>query len=436
MENINKIKGTIDLYNKKYIIVKKIINTIRNELKLYGYTPIKTPSIENSKILLKTDNKIIYYIYNGKKKYKKFLIFDLTIPLIRFLLNNYNKIIFPFKKYQIQKVWRGENTQYNRYREFYQFDVDIVTFKKDYRYIIELELITLCEKIFKSFKINVTLLINDKNILYGLCKIFKIKKNKWDKFLIIIDKIKKINIKKIINILIKQNFILKKYIKKLIKLYNIDIYYDNEKKINILKKIFKKTSIGIKGVKNLLKLFNHIKIMKLKYINLKINFFLSRGFNYYNSIIFEIISNKDSLSILGGGRYDNYIKINNRNTYYIGMSFGIYRIYNILKNNINFIKEKDSIKVLFVNLNQDYNIYIYYRNKLNNYKIINEIYPYYDKITKQIKYAIKKNINFLIFLGKKELKNKIIKLKKINTHKEYIFKNINKLIIFLKKNYK
>ncbi|MDH3004978.1 MAG: ATP phosphoribosyltransferase regulatory subunit [Candidatus Shikimatogenerans sp. JK-2022] len=431
---INNIKGTIDLYNKKYKIIKYIINIIKYQLKLLGYTPIKTPSIEYKKILnnnVNFNNKIIYNINNNK-----FLIFDLTIPLIRFLLKNYNNIIFPFRRYQIQKVWRGEKPQKNRYREFYQLDIDIITFKRDNKYFLELELINLCDVIFYKLNIDVILLINDKNILYGLSNLFKININKREKFFIYIDKINKLGIYKIINILIKKKILLKKYKKKILNIFNINKKYNNNKKLKYFKKIFKNISIGLIGIKNLYNLFKLINKIKFINIKIKINFFLSRGLNYYNKIIFEIISNKNkNISLLGGGRYDNYIKLNNKNTYYIGMSFGIYRLYNLVKNNTNIFGPK-MIKVLFINLYYNY-IYIYkYRYILNRYKIINEIYPYYDKIKKQIKYSIKKKIYFLIFLGKKEIKNNIIKLKNLKIKKEYKFKNIKKLIIYLKNNYK
>ncbi|WGH24980.1 MAG: ATP phosphoribosyltransferase regulatory subunit [Candidatus Shikimatogenerans bostrichidophilus] len=436
MDIFKKIKGTIDLYNNDYLLVNKIIKRIKKLLDLYGYTPIITPSIENKKILKKNilnNKKIIYYINNNK-----FLIYDLTIPLIRFLKDNYNNIIFPFKRYQIQKVWRGENPQNYRYREFYQLDIDIISFKKDNNYYPELELITLCDKIFKKIKIKGIFNFNNKNILYGLCQIFNVKKNNWENFLRLLDKINKLNINKILILLIKKNIIKKKYKDIFLKLYKINNLTKNKKKIIYFKNFFfkYKNKNGINGIKFLIKIYK--KILKINFINLNINinFLLSRGLNYYKTIIFEIYkkSNNKLISLLGGGRYDNYIKINKKKTYYIGMSLGIYRIYNFFKSNKKlFVLSKKQIYLLFINLNIEYNIYNKYTNILRKYNIKTEIFPYYEKVKKQIKYANKKNINLLIFLGKNEIKNNIIKLKKINENKEYIFKNIRKLILYLKK---
>ncbi|MDH3004359.1 MAG: ATP phosphoribosyltransferase regulatory subunit, partial [Candidatus Shikimatogenerans sp. JK-2022] len=343
-------------------------------------------------------------------------------------------IIFPFKRYQIQKVWRGEKPQLNRYREFYQFDIDIITFKKDNNLFLELELITICENIFNKLNIQVNFNINDINILYGICILLKINKNKWEHFLITIDKINKFNIKKILNILINNNILKKKFKKKFIKLIRYNLLNKNLKKINFLIKIFikYKITIGLKGVKNIYKLFKYIKKIKFKYLKFKIDYILSRGLNYYNNIIFEIFHNKSNISLLGGGRYDNYLKLKNKNTYYIGMSLGIYRIYNIYKNNFINLKSKN-IYLLLINLNLKYFIYYKFIKYMNNYNIIVELFPYHDKIKKQIKYAKKKNINFLIFIGKKEIKNKIIKLKNLKNKKEYIFKNIHNIIIYLNK---
>ncbi|MDH3004385.1 MAG: ATP phosphoribosyltransferase regulatory subunit [Candidatus Shikimatogenerans sp. JK-2022] len=429
MNKINKIKGTLDIYNKKYIIINNIFKIIKKILKLNGYIPIITPSIENINILKfkNIKNKIIYYLNN-----KNFLIYDLTISLIRFLKNNYNNLIFPFKRYQIQKVWRGEKPQKNRFREFYQLDIDIVTFKKDKNQYLELELINICNNIFKKLNIKVIFFINNIKLLFFICKFLKIKKNKSKTFIKIIDK--NINYKKIIKLLINNKILNNKNKKKFIKLIKINLLKNNFIKIKILKKIFYKKKKIIKKLININYLLKIINKLKLNYLNIKFNFLLSRGLNYYNDIIFEIFKKKSKISLLGGGRYDNYLILNNKKTYYLGMSFGIYRIYNIYKK--IYFKEEKNKKILFINLNLNY-IFIYkIINKLKFYNIILEIYPYYTKISKQILYAKKKKINFLIFYGKNEIKNKYIKLKNLKKKKEFIFYKIKKLINYIKKNYK
>ncbi|WGH24794.1 MAG: His/Gly/Thr/Pro-type tRNA ligase C-terminal domain-containing protein [Candidatus Shikimatogenerans bostrichidophilus] len=199
--------------------------------------------------------------------------------------------------------------------------------------------------------------------------------------------------------------------------------------------IFNKNNLNIKNLNYIKLLYNKLLKYNFKYLNIYINFLLSRGLNYYKNIIFEIKTNTYNTSLLGGGSYNNYLKINNKNTYYIGMSIGIYRILNYFIEKFNNIKIKNkNIKILFINLNLEYNIYYKYLNLLNNEYIV-EIYPNYIKIKKQIKYAIKKKINILIFIGNKEIKNNIIKIKDLKRGKEYIFYKLNKFLNFLK-NYK
>ncbi|WGH24609.1 MAG: ATP phosphoribosyltransferase regulatory subunit [Candidatus Shikimatogenerans bostrichidophilus] len=435
MYKINKLKGTIDIYNDKYYIFNYIINKIKIILKFYGYLPIKTPSVENTKILkylnINLSKKIIY---NFNKN--KFLIYDLTIPLIRFINNNYNNLIFPFKRYQIQRVWRGEKPQYNRYREFYQFDIDVISFKYNKKYYIELELLTICEKIFYKLKLKAILEINNKKILYDLCNLLNIKKNKINKFIIILDKINKIKLNNIINYIKSNKIIDKKNYKKFIFLYKINLIKNNKKKILLLYKIFNRYNINIKNLNYIKFIYNKLLNYNFKNLNLNINFLLSRGLNYYSNIIFEIKTNGyNNISLLGGGSYNNYFKINNKNTYYIGMSIGIYRLLNYFLDELKNINIKiKKIKILFINLNLEYYIYYKYLNLFNN-KYIVEIYPHFVKIKKQIKYAIKKKINILIFIGNKEIKNNIIKVKDLKRGEEYIFLKKKNFIKFLE-NYK
>lgn len=416
MQKIKKLKGTFDLFGKKLKIINYIIKIIKKKIKLYGFQNLKTPSIENINLLkkFKIKNKIFYSLDK-----KKFLIFDLTLPLIRFFLNNKTKILLPFKRYQIQKVWRGEKPQKNRWREFIQFDADIITYKRKTKFL--LELIYLTFEIFKKLKIKIFYFINHKFILYGLCQFFKIERKKWEIFLIFLEKKNKINFKKILNILFIKNIINKKQKK------NIKNFFKLKKKER--KKKIKKTKYGSKGFKELEKFLFFIKKIKLKIkIFLKIN--LSRGFTYYNGIIFEIINKKNKkISLLGGGEY-NLIK--EKKIYSVGLSFGIFRIYNL------FLKKKQKNfkrKVLILNIKKNF-FFIYFKisNLLRKNNIITEIYPYKKKIKKQIKYAIFNKIKFLIFFGKKEKKEKKIKIKNLKKKKELILnlKDKKKIIDYLK----
>ncbi|WGH25583.1 MAG: ATP phosphoribosyltransferase regulatory subunit [Candidatus Shikimatogenerans bostrichidophilus] len=400
MKKIRNLKGTLDLYDNKLIIIKYIIKKIKNILINNGYTEIKTPFLENIKLIKNLEQKKIYKIKN------KFLIYDLTLPLKRFIKNR-KKIILPFKRYQIQKVWRGEKPQYNRYREFYQFDADIITFKKKNNKLLILEIINICYYVFKKLNLKVILLINHKYILKGICNILHIKSKKKKKYFFrIIDKIKKRGINYVINKLIN---------KKIIK-----------KKEDIIKIKKKKNKYINKGINYLKYIINFFK----KKIDIKIDFFLYRDINIYNGFIFEIINKKNiNFSLSGGGEY----KLDKKKG--IGISFGIYRIYNLLKK--KKIKEKHKKKkILLINFGINYyKLYLNYNNKLINNKIISEIYPYPIQIRKQIKYAIKKKIRLLLIIGSKELLNKKIKIKDLIKRKEYKI-NKNKIIDSINKIYK
>ncbi|MDH3003847.1 MAG: ATP phosphoribosyltransferase regulatory subunit [Candidatus Shikimatogenerans sp. JK-2022] len=424
MNIYNNVKGTIDLYNNDIINIEYLINKIKKIFILYGYEFIKTPSIENINIIkIIKNNSNLPLIYNIEKK--KFLIFDLTIPLLRFCLKNNNKIIFPFKRFQIQKVWRKDNPQNNRYREFYQCDFDIIGFKS---YFEELEIILLCDKIFNNIHLPIIFFINHIDILYGLCEYCKIPKKKWFFLIKNIDKLNNNNFFLIKKILLKK--IIKKKINKLFFFFKKN--FKNIIFLKYLKKKFKKNKkYGINGTIYLIKLFKLIKKFKLKHTNLIFKIFLSRGLNYYSKTIFEIKYINNKLSLGGGGRYDNIIKINNKKIKGIGLSLGLYRIYNQIKTLKINLKLKNKKKFLFINFGKEnYLIINKYANFLRKKNIIINIYPYNEKLKKQIKYAIKNEFNYIIILGKLEINKKIIKIKNLITKKEYIFNNINSLIKF------
>lgn len=241
---IKNLKGTIDLFNNKIIYIDYIIKTIIKILKLYGYQKIETPSLENLEIINKIKRNINNKLYFNLNK--KFLIFDLTIPLIRFILTNNNRIIYPFKRYQIQKVWRGEKPQKNRYREFYQLDYDIVNFKSTN--IEELEIILICNKIFKKLNLPIYFLINHKDIIYGICEKYKINNKYWNYFINTIDKIEKLGINLVKNLLIKKI------------------------NINIVNKILKLFNIKKKNIKLLKYLKKNLKIIKIMVLMVLINY--------------------------------------------------------------------------------------------------------------------------------------------------------------------
>ena len=412
--------GSNEMIKREYIfsIVKKIFSN-------YGFQNIETPSFENIDILkgnygeegdkllynildsgdflknIKIDSRISYKDIKSKIS-KKGLIYDLTVPLARYVSMNRDKISFPFKRYQIQKVWRADRPQKGRYREFYQCDIDYIGSNS---ILCEIEIIDIITDVFKKLNYDkFSIKLNNRKVLAGIVEQLNIKERFTD-LCISIDKIDKIGISGLNKELLKQNFD-KKIIDEIIKIF--EFKGNNEEKLNFIKKIIFKSKTGIEGINELEKILNYRK-------NIIIDFSLARGLSYYTSSIFEVIpddSNQGSLA--GGGRYDNLTEIFGlKNTSGIGVSFGLERIFNLLEENELFPKDfKNSIKVMITNLGKDllnYSLDICKMLRENN--IPTEIYLTTSKLKKQLQYANNKKIPFVIIIGEDEKKEKKVTVK-------------------------
>lgn len=430
-------KGTRDFFPEEVKKRMYIIKIIRRQFETFGFNPIETPSFENLSIINGTygeeGDKLIFkilkcgdfmrsFIYKMKKKivdcnYKsiisfisdKALRYDLTVPLARFITMHNNKIILPFKRYQIQPVWRGENPQRGRFREFYQCDADIIGSPSIYQ---EIELIQLYDSIFKELKIPIIIHINNIKLLYNLFKKFNIIHN-WQKYIKILDKWDKIGLNKVfeellrigipINIIKKIDFIFKNdnFEKKICKLYNIFSYDKERKSINDIKFIF-----------------YTLNKIGLKTSELFFNTRLVRGLNYYTGIIFEVFSPYLKNAIGGGGRYDRLTRIFGLKTTIsgIGISLGLDRIY-LIMNKFNLFDNKiNLIPILFLNFGNNESIWAIHNIKiLRYYGIPSELYPSNIKIKKQLHYASKNKIRFIAIIGKKEIEKKLICIKDLKT---------------------
>ncbi|MGX7589949.1 histidine--tRNA ligase [Candidatus Karelsulcia muelleri] len=430
MLNIKLPKGTRDFTNQEIRKRNFLINIIRKNFKLFGFSPLETSSIEKISILKKVyekeNQKMLFNVINsvdlGLKK--NALIYDLTVPLVRHIKMNVSKTLLPFKRYQIQKVWRAEKPQNGRFREFYQCDADIIGQKSFWQ---ELEIILLCDKIFKDLKLKIEIKFNSIKILKEIASYLGLEK-KFQKFSIILDKYPKRNAKQTLSSIFKLGCKKEK-----IKRFKFFFTRKNTFKKNIksLTKILKIKSISeIKNLKMLYKLSKKINLdsSKLTFIPT-----LARGINYYSGIIFEIFYKEEKLSLAGGGRYKkliNSFKLND-NLSGIGVSFGLDRIYNILdKKQILKRKTKDRLDhIMFINFGDKEAFYsTKLIKKFITYGISAFLYPKKIKIKKQIKYALKRKLRLVFLLGKKEKKNKILKIKFLDNKEEMIFKNLEEFI--------
>ena len=417
-----------------------IFNIIKTTFTKYGFQQIETPAMEYLNTLLGKygveGDKLIFKVLNSGDFFKdipdeliqnkeinkiasliceKGLRYDLTVPFARYIVEHYNDLIFPFKRFQIQPVWRADRPQKGRYREFYQCDADIVGSDS---LINELELLQIIDDVFNKLNINIKILINNRKILTGIIEYINFKENS-NNVIIAIDKFEKIGKTKVQQELESIGL----HPSRINKLFEIlDYNGNNSSKLKFLFKIFKENNIeiGIKGVEELETLVNYINKLD---DNLKNKIFfdlkLARGLDYYTGTILEVKTTDIEIgSICAGGRYDNLTGIFGKpGLSGVGISFGADRIYDVMeKCNLfpDFIET--SLQILFLNFGNEEAIHsIKLLRKLREIGIPSEIYPDAVKIKKQLTYANQKNIKFVAIVGSEEIEKNIIKLKNMDT---------------------
>ncbi|WP_185850606.1 histidine--tRNA ligase [Blattabacterium cuenoti] len=470
MQYPNIPKGTRDFSFNEISRRNYIIETIRKKFEIFGFNPIETTSIEYMSTLIdkygeEGDYLMFKLLHSGnslkkgisdfmkkiienlkfKKKQVNFttlltehisnkaLRYDLTVPLIRYVAMHRNTIIFPFKRYQIQPVWRAERPQKGRFREFYQCDADII----GHNYLSlwqEIELIQLCDDIFTKLNIPIVISINHRDILRGLVEISGIKKDLWKDFTTSLDKWNKIGKDSVRKEMIRKGISSKSFDKVA---FFFDMKENFYKKEKYLTTAFKNSEEGKKGIKDIRFIFNIINNLSLQRTQLEWNISLARGMNYYTGTILEIFpyNNRKENSIGGGGRYDlsNFFGMNN--TYGVGISFGLDRIYLVMERE-NLFKNiyNTSSKVLFINFGDEESSYAYKMiNSLRKEGISTQLYPNPIKIGAQFKYASDNHIPFAISVGKDEIKKNKIKVKNIKKRTEKEYDNLKKVIESIKK---
>jgi len=419
-----------------------ILNTIRNVFELYGFQPLETPAMENLETLMgkygEEGDKLIFKILNNgldnpdKEKQiredfekvlegknvkgitERALKYDLTIPFARYVAMNHGQLTFPFKRYQIQPVWRADRPQRGRYREFYQCDADVVGSNA---LLNEVELVNIYLTVFEKLKINVTVKINHRKILAALAQICG-GADKMTDITVAIDKLDKIGLEKVKEELAGRNLTTEQI--NIIDNYLSIAKYsgNNETILNELEKLFSDNSSGTNGLKELKYILDNTSSLAFTG-KIYIDPTLARGLNYYTGSIFEITATDVKIgSIGGGGRYDDLTGLFGvPNIPGVGISFGVDRIYDVMEELKLFPEDVFiSTQVLFFNLGEaEASKAFGLLQQLRHNGIRSELFHETAKFDKQFKYAEKKNIPFIIIIGEKELKENTCNIKNLST---------------------
>jgi len=429
-------KGTRDFSPE--IMVKRtyIFDTIKDVFRLYGYMPLETPAMENLSSLMgkygEEGDKLLFKILNSgdfiskvrddelnernsikltNKISEKGLRYDLTVPFARYVVQHQNEITFPFKRYQIQPVWRADRPQKGRYREFYQCDVDVVGSNS---LLNELELIQIVDQVYKKLNINVVLKINNRKILAGIAE----KIGQADKIIditVAIDKLDKIGLDNV-NEELRSKGISDEEINMLQPI--IQLEGTNKEKLDTLENTLSESETGLKGVKELRTVLDYVENMGID-TEVELDLTLARGLNYYTGAIFEVKAKDFEIgSITGGGRYDDLTGIFGlKNVSGVGISFGADRIFDVMNNLELFPQDTlGTTKVMFVNFGPKEEAYcLPILTQLRQAGINAEIFPDSSKMKKQMNYANKKNIPFVIMAGESEIEENVVSLKDMTT---------------------
>ena len=409
-----------------------IFDTIKDVFRLYGFKQIETPAMENLSTLMgkygEEGDKLLFKILNSGDYLKnapdeelaerdcihltnhiceKGLRYDLTVPFARYVVQHRNEIQFPFKRYQIQPVWRADRPQKGRYREFYQCDADVVGSDS---LINEIELLTMIDEVFKRFGVNVTIKINNRKILAGIAETIGVPDKIVD-ITVAIDKIDKIGLDNV-NEELREKGINDSAIEALQPL--LQLSGNNNEKINALSAMLSSSEIGMKGIEEINFVLSNTDNLELK-AKVELDISLARGLNYYTGTIIEVKAQDVEIgSITGGGRYDNLTGIFGLpGVSGVGISFGADRIYDVL-NTLNLYPDSthSGSKIIFINFGQnECRECIKHINKLRKAGIAAEIYPEMAKMKKQLAYADTAKIPYVALVGETEMANNCITLK-------------------------
>ena len=414
------LPGFMELLPSEQILFNQIKDTIEETYKMYGFLPLDTPVIELSDVLLAKaggeTEKQMYRFNRGDTDLS--LRFDLTVPLSKYVAKNYGNLSFPFRRYQIGKVYRGERAQKGRFREFYQCDIDIIG-DGELDLINDAELPSVIYTIFTKLGFSdFTIKINNRKILNGLFESLGQKENAVE-ILRIIDKIEKIGKENVIEELRKIN-IDDSVINKIIDF--IEIKGTNSEKIEKLKSLGIENETYNKGIEELEFVANNMSLFGVPEENYMIDLTIARGLDYYTGTVYETFLNdyRELGSICSGGRYENLAEYyTDKKLPGVGISIGLTRLFYKL-NELNLIKtNKKSISdILIIPMTEDLSTAIRIATKLRNQGIKTEIYLNNKKLKAKFKYADKLEIPYVIVIGEDEIQNNVVKLKDMKTGEE------------------
>ena len=430
-----------------------IINTIKSVFELYGFEPLETPAMENLETLMgkygDEGDKLIFKILNNgldnpvkvenarkdfenvlsgkneKKITERALRYDLTIPFARYVAMNYGQLTLPYKRYQIQPVWRADRPQKGRYREFYQCDADVAG---TYSLISDAEFALIYAEVFSRLKLEVSIRINNRKILSALAEVCG-SASLMNEITSNIDKLDKIGEERVIEEMAKLGLSEKSI--SIIKNY-IQIEGSNEGKLEQIEQLISSSEIGKEGIEELKAVLNYTGISTK---NIIVDFTLARGLNYYTGTIYEVIANGVAMgSIGGGGRYNNLTGLFDvPNVPGVGISFGLDRIYDVMEE-LNLFPESiaNTSTALFFNLGEKESQYAFnVMQSCRNQGISCELFYENSKMDKQFKYATKKGIQFAVIIGSEEMKSGNCVVKNLLSGAQSVIKE-NELSTFLK----
>lgn len=440
-------KGTRDFGREETAERNYIFDTIRSVFLEFGYSQIETPAMENLSTLLgkygDEGDKLLYRILNSGDAFdgvdpskpllpqvsEKGLRYDLTVPFARYVVQHRDTLTFPFKRFQIQPVWRADRPQKGRYREFYQCDVDVVGSKS---LLYELELIQIADKVFRKMGVSVVLKVNNRKVLTGLSEICGFPDKVVD-ITVAIDKLDKIGLDSV-----REELLSKGLTTEAVGMLEpiLALSGTTEEKISTMRKIMATSQTGLLGLDETEELFRLVKAAGVG-MNVELDLSLARGLNYYTGAIFEVKALDWQIgSICGGGRYDNLTGIFGLpDVSGVGISFGADRIYDVLKGLDKFPKSLcKGTDLLFANLGKDEVLYVLpIASRLRDAGISVEVYPEPVKLKKQFEYAERKAIGFISVTGENEKTSGKVNIKNLSLgeQREFSVEDIGTMTDFL-----
>ena len=423
-------KGTRDFSPAEMMRRQYIFDTVKRVFRSYGFAPLETPAMENLSTLLgkygDEGDKLLFKILNSgdygsalsdeelrqaSKICEKGLRYDLTVPFARYVVQHRAEIALPFKRYQIQPVWRADRPQKGRYREFYQCDVDVVGSRS---LLNEVELIEIVERVFRKLGIGVTLRMNNRKILYGIAETIG-HADKMMEITVAIDKLEKIGLENV-KAELREREIGDAAIEKLQPI--LELSGNNREKLSRLCEIISGSETGLEGIGEMETIFGYVERLGIG-LPVELDLSLARGLNYYTGAIFEVKANDYAIgSICGGGRYDDLTGIFGMpDTSGVGISFGADRIYDVMVGLGLFPEEVDcATSVLFVNLGaEEEAAALGLLRTLRDAGVAAEIYPENARMKKQMEYADRRAIPYVAIVGSDELAAREVTVKEMRS---------------------